>query len=98
MLGVRFEIADVGLGVSAGPVQQEQHRPAGLTGMQIAGPDTVGVQVPPSERNALKVTPNALELRHARSSSQNGPSACDYVILFFCARYVLISLIDVHYL
>ena len=37
MLGMRAQIADVGLGVAAGSVQQHQYRLAGITGAQIAG-------------------------------------------------------------
>ena len=40
MLGVRSQIADVGLGVTAGSVQQHQHRLARIAGTQVAGPDS----------------------------------------------------------
>ena len=45
MLGVRFEVADIRLSVTAGTVQQDQRRRGRITGMQIAGPHTAGIQI-----------------------------------------------------
>ena len=62
VLGVRRQVTDVGLGMTAGSVQQYQDRLARLAGMQVAGPHTPGIQVPLRERNALEIAPDALEL------------------------------------
>ena len=67
MLGVCLEVADVRLGVPAGSVQQHQHRLVGVTGVQVAGADSGGIQVTLRERDALQITPDALELRHDSS-------------------------------
>ena len=69
MLGVRLEVADVCLGVTAGAVQQHQRRLAGIAGMQVAGAHSPGIQVALRERDALEVAPDALELRHWSSLS-----------------------------
>ena len=90
MLGVRREIADVGLGVAAGSVQQHQHRLAGRR-LQVAGADSGGVQVTLRERDALEITPDALELRHAGplSSAILGFSLFVSRVCNFYARYRL---------
>ena len=67
MLGVRLEVADVRLGVTAGSVQQHQHRFVLVTGVQVAGADSGGIQVTLRELDALQITPDALELRHANA-------------------------------
>ena len=64
VLGVRLEVADVGLGVAAGPVQQHQRRLARVACVQVAGAHAAGVEVALRERDALEITPDALELRH----------------------------------
>ena len=65
MLGVRLEVADVGLGVPARPVQQHQRRLAGVAGVQVAGAHSARVEVALRERDALEIAPDALELRHS---------------------------------
>ena len=67
VLRVRRQVADVGLGVATGSVQQHQHRLAGIAGAQIAGPDSPGVEVALLKRDALEIAPYALELRHGSS-------------------------------
>lgn len=45
MLGVCLEVADVGLGVTAGSVQEDQRRPVGVAGVQVARAHPAGVEV-----------------------------------------------------
>ena len=67
MLGVRVQIADVCLGVTAGSVQQHQHRLAGIAGTQVAGSHAAGVEVALLERDTLQIAPHAFELGHGSS-------------------------------
>jgi hypothetical protein len=60
MLGVSLQVAEVGLGMATGSVQQHQHRKAWIAGMQIARARTRRVEVTLRERDALEVTPDAL--------------------------------------
>ena len=63
VLGVGFQVAHVCLGVTAGTVQKHQRRLAGVTGVQVAGAHSPRVEVALRERDALKIAPDALELR-----------------------------------
>ena len=80
--------------MAAGSVQQHQHRLARITGAQIAGPDSAGVEVALLERNALEIAPYALELRHGSSL----PIAGGNLVLVFSLSSVLISHTDVRYI
>jgi hypothetical protein len=63
VLRVRFQVADVGLGVAARAVKEHQHRLAGVAGVQIAGAHSAGIEETLRERDALKGAPDALEFR-----------------------------------
>ena len=45
VLGVRLEVADVGLGMTARPVQQHQRRLARIARVQVPGANTADVEV-----------------------------------------------------
>ena len=45
VLGVRLEVADVGLGVAARPVQQHQRRLARIARVQVPGANPAGIEV-----------------------------------------------------
>ena len=45
VLGVRLEVADVGLGVATRPVQQYQCRLARVARVQVAGANPAGIEV-----------------------------------------------------
>lgn len=51
MLSVRLQIAHVGLGVSAGPVQQDQHRLVWIAGAEIPGADSARAEITLRKRN-----------------------------------------------
>lgn len=91
VLGVRLEIADVRLGVPAGPVQQHQDRLPRLPGVQVAGASSPASRYPCENGTPWR------SLQMLSNSATNYLSACDYVILFLWVQCVLISLINVHY-
>jgi hypothetical protein len=80
MLGVRAQVADVGLGVAAGSVQQDQHWLGRVAGAQIAGPDSAGVEVTLRKGDALEIAPYALELRHGSSLAVAGGLVSAYLV------------------
>ena len=53
--------------VTAGPVKEDQRGTAGVTGVQIAGAHSPGVEVTLRKRDTLEIAPYALELRHGSS-------------------------------
>jgi hypothetical protein len=59
VLGVRFQVAHVSLGMAAGTVQQHQGRLARVTGVQIAGAHAPRIEVALGERNTLEIAPDA---------------------------------------
>ncbi len=64
VLGVRRQVADVCLSVTAGAVQQDQRRLALVAGMQVSSSHAAGIQVALDERDTLQIAPHALVLDH----------------------------------
>ena len=58
VLGVRGEVADVGLGVAGDAVQHQQRRLRGVTGVQVAGAVGAGLQEPLAELDLGQVGPD----------------------------------------
>ncbi|EUA25445.1 hypothetical protein I548_3531 [Mycobacterium intracellulare] len=94
MIRMGGQVAHVGLGVTAGSVQQNQHRLAGVPGPQVAGPYSSGVEVALLKRDALEIAPDALELRHG---PVRPPDRGNLVLVFDVLR-VLISHTNVRYI
>src|ERR1700741_2091745 len=92
VFGVGLQVAHVCLGVAAGTVQKHQRWPAGVAGVQVAGAHSPRVEVALRERDALKIAPDALELRHASPSLDD-----ENRILVFCKHSAHLSHIYVHY-
>src|SRR3954468_7597912 len=80
VFGMRLQVADIRLGVTAGPVQEHQRRPAWIASVKVARAHSPCVEVALRERDALEVAPDALELRHCYLSPLDGENA----ILVFC--------------
>ena len=59
VLGVRGEVADVGLGVPGDAVQHQQHRLRRVAGVQVAGAVGAGLQEALAELDLAQVVPDA---------------------------------------
>src|SRR5690349_12363130 len=89
---MRFQVADVSLGVATRAVQHHQGGLTRLAGVQVAGADAARVEVALRERDALKIAPDAFVLRQPVTSLDD-----ENPILVFCKHSAHLSHIHVHY-
>src|SRR5690606_9749087 len=60
VFGVRLQVPHIRLGVTAGAVQEDQHRLVGLTGVQVPGPHPTRVEIALGEGDPLQIAPHTL--------------------------------------
>ena len=83
MFGVGAQVAHVGLGVPGDAVQHDQRRLAGVTGVQVPGPERAGLDEPLAELHSLQVGPDTGERAGADRGLGHDSLQCGLV------RYVL---------